>query len=63
MVRQIATVVIDTGGKFDTSGRFDTGVVDTGVVDTGGKFPFGVIDISGVPCTLRISPSRIFGKI
>jgi hypothetical protein len=28
---QIATVINDTGGKFDT------GVVATGVVDTGGK--------------------------
>ncbi len=36
---QIATGVIDTGGKFDTAGKFDTsGKFAAGIIDPGGKF-------------------------
>ncbi len=50
---QIATVVIDTGSKFGTSGRFDTG----------GKFYISVIDTSGVPWLANISEQNFWKNL
>jgi hypothetical protein len=64
----VSTTLVKLVAKFaasviDTSGKFATGVVDTGgsVVDTGGKFAAHVVYTCGQP-ELPISP-QVFEKI
>jgi hypothetical protein len=61
---QIATGVVDTGGKFaagivDTVGKFATGINNTS--ETGGKLATGVVDTGGQPWAANISAN--FRKI